>query len=65
MNYRGILQASIVTVLEGDGKEIPYQEKMYVICPDTTGKLVTIGTVTPLTEEEKTSVKRLVPLTNL
>ena len=56
-NYRGIKPANTLCVLEGNGtEESPYQNVIYVIVYEMVGgmeRLVTIGKVVPLTEEEK------------
>lgn len=55
-NYRGVFPAEVVIVLEGNGKDIPFQEVQYVmrykiVCG--VGRLETIGKVQSLSEKEK------------
>ena len=56
-NYRGIRDAFLVTVLEGNGTpENPYQEVDYVISQKLHGsewRFETIGKIVSLSEEEK------------
>lgn len=62
MNYRGIRPANLVTVLEGNGTpERPYQNVTYVLAyQDVEGleRLVTLGKLVPLTEEERGNFRR-------
>ena len=53
-NYRGVQQATIVNVKEGDGThEDPARVTKYVISFDgLDGRYVTVGKIVPLTEEE-------------
>lgn len=56
-NYRGIAPAYVVVVLEGDGStERPYENVRYVLGHARVGgldRLVTLGKITKLTENEK------------
>lgn len=58
--YRGVRPAELVSVIEGDGAEYPYQEVTYVLsCTEINGlvRSITIGKIVPLTEEEKSWFK--------
>lgn len=53
-NYRGVRQATIVIVLEGNGTEnSPYEEVRYVIAIGDDGVARTIGKIIDLQEDEK------------
>ena len=55
-NYRGIKPAEIITVLEGDGEKIPFDTTQYVIGYENVAgitRMITLGKLVPLTEEEK------------
>lgn len=56
IKYRGVKPATIVTVLEGNGKDVPLELVQYVIVFENVGGMerqITLGKVVPLTEEEK------------
>lgn len=55
-NYRGVQQATIVNVKEGDGtREDPAIVTKYVILFDgLAGRDITVGKIVPLTDEELT-----------
>lgn len=57
MNYRGVRPATIIRILEGNGTEKnPYKNDDYVIQFEMINGIqrqITIGKITPLTEEEK------------
>lgn len=57
MKYRGVIPATIVHILEGDGTpDFPYEEVKYVIVFENVGgvqRQATIGKIVALTDEEK------------
>ena len=52
-NYRGVRNILVVSILEGDGKDRPYEIVEYALYPETSGKYRSYGKVIPLTPEEK------------
>ena len=52
-HYRGIRELIAVGVLEGNGKDIPYEVVEYLCETAADGGLTTIGKVQPLTEKER------------
>lgn len=55
-NYRGVKPVEIVSVLEGNGKDIPFKVVEYVIGYEETAgvtRMKTLGKIVPLTEEER------------
>lgn len=54
-NYRGVRPATLVSVIEGDGKDVPFHTVDYVVVFDVGDGIqrqITLGKVVPLTEEE-------------
>lgn len=54
--YRGVRIAHVVSVVEGDGKDTPFEEIEYVLIPTEQGYLKTAGRMIPLTQEEKDGI---------
>lgn len=52
LKYRGVEEAVIVSVCEGDGVNTPYDIINYVV-QQVNGKMTTVGKVVNLSEDEK------------
>lgn len=56
IKYRGVKPANIVSVLEGDGKDFPFEIVTYVLgyeLVDGIMRQITLGKILPLTEKER------------
>lgn len=53
MNYRGVKKATLISVLEGDGKNVPFEIIDYVLVETIGGDPVTYGKVVKLSPEEQ------------
>lgn len=51
--YGGVRTGIVVNVMEGDGKDSPYERVDYVLLLRDDGSYETRGRIVPLTEEEK------------
>ena len=56
IKYRGVRPAHLISVCEGDGKDIPFEIVDYVLVPRNDGVLITYGKIIKLSPEEQSFI---------